>query len=129
MKKLRLNPLGELSHRLGMGWLMMGLMATLCLGACSDDDDDNVATAFPAKQTFNCDANETKELTFQANASWTLTSSELWCRFVVDGVEEYSLSGGAGQQKVTLKITDAGVIFGKALYEGHITLQDLRIFL
>jgi phosphoribosylformimino-5-aminoimidazole carboxamide ribotide isomerase len=22
-----------------------------------------------------------------------------------------------------------GVIFGKALYEGHLTLQDLRIFL
>ena len=41
-------------------------------------------------------------------------------------------SGGVSKVDDIVALDEAGVpgvIFGKALYEGHITLQDLRIFL
>ncbi|KAA3936259.1 1-(5-phosphoribosyl)-5-[(5-phosphoribosylamino)methylideneamino]imidazole-4-carboxamide isomerase, partial [Bacteroides ovatus] len=41
-------------------------------------------------------------------------------------------SGGVSKMDDIVALDEAGVpgvIFGKALYEGHITLQDLRIFL
>ena len=41
-------------------------------------------------------------------------------------------SGGVSNVDDIIALNEAevpGVIFGKALYEGHLTLQDLRIFL
>jgi hypothetical protein len=104
MKKFRLKPLGELWEKFSMNWFFIGLL-TLCVSACSDDDDDVVPT-FPEKQTINTEANKTHELTFDAATNWQLTTSATWCRFVVDGGEEFSLSGGAGKQTITLKVTD-----------------------
>lgn len=106
MKKFRLKPLGDLRQKLSMNWFFIGLIMALCVSACSDDDDNNTTPAFPEKQTINCGVGDTKELTFDANADWTLTSSATWCRFVVNGNDEYSLSGNAGKQTITLKITD-----------------------
>lgn len=94
-----------------MSWLFIGLVMAFCVSACSDDDDENTAPVFPEKQAVDCNAGDTKELTFDANADWQLLSSATWCRFVVDGNEEYSLAGKAGKQTVTLKITDDAIKF------------------
>lgn len=111
MKKFRLNPLGTLRRKHSMSWLFIGLVMAFCVSACSDDDDENTAPVFPEKQAVDCNAGDTKELTFDANADWQLLSSATWCRFVVDGNEEYSLAGKAGKQTVTLKITDDAIKF------------------
>ena len=111
MKKFRLNPLGTLRRKHSMSWLFIGLVMAFCVSACSDDDDENTALVFPEKQAVDCNAGDTKELTFDANADWQLLSSATWCRFVVDGNEEYSLAGKAGKQTVTLKITDDAIKF------------------
>lgn len=105
MKKFRLKPLRELQQKFGMNWFFIGLVMALCVSACSDDDDE-VAPTFPAKQTIDTNANKTQEFTFDAAANWQLTSSAIWCHFIVDGIKEYSLSGNAGKQTVTIEITD-----------------------
>lgn len=106
MKKFRLKPLGELRHKFNMTWFFVSLVMALGVSACSDDDDDDIIPTFPEKQTINSNGNETQELTFDAGSNWQLTSSAAWCRFMVDGIEEYSLSGNAGKQTVTIQITD-----------------------
>lgn len=106
MKKFRLKPLGELRHKFGVTWFFISLVMALGVSACSDDDDNDIIPTFPEKQTINSNGNETRELTFDAGTNWQLTSSAAWCRFMVDGVEEYSLSGNAGKQTVTIQITD-----------------------
>lgn len=106
MKKFRLKPLGELRHKFNMTWFFVSLVMALGVSACSDDDDDDIVPTFPEKQTINSNGNETRELAFDAAANWQLTSSAAWCRFMVDGVEEYSLSGNAGKQNITIQITD-----------------------
>lgn len=56
-------------------------------------------------------------MTFDAVADWTLTSSSTWCYFITEGtpaakategVKEYSISGKAGKQTVTIGISDEG---------------------
>lgn len=106
MKKFRLKPLGELRHKFNMTWFFVSLVMALGVSACSDDDDDDIVPTFPEKQTINSNGNETRELAFDAGSNWQLTSSAAWCRFMVDGVEEYSLSGNAGKQNITIQITD-----------------------
>lgn len=106
MKKIRIKPLETLHPKFDLGWLFISLVMALGVSSCSDDDDDTPSFQFPEKQTVHCSAADTRELTFEANAAWSLTSSELWCRFLVDGTEEYSLSGNAGKQTVNIVISD-----------------------
>ncbi len=92
-------------------WLVMSLVLALAfLNACTKDEPV-VQPKFPDKQTISIKANETKEFTFDANMDWKLTSSQTWCVFVVNGAEEFSLSGKAGKQTVTIKVTDENVEF------------------
>lgn len=112
MKKFRLAPWETFPRKCNMCRFLIGLAIVLCVGACSDDDDEIATPVFPEKQAVDCSAGETKELFFDANADWQLLSSATWCRFIAtDGNEEYSLAGKAGRQTVTLKITDDAIKF------------------
>ena len=111
MRKLKQKNLVALMRKFCLEGCFTALFMALCISACSDDDDDAVKAVFPEKQTVNCVYGDTKELNFETNADWQLTSSATWCRFVNDGHEDYSLSGTAGKQTVTLKITDEAVAF------------------
>ena len=110
MRKLKQKNLVALMRKFSLGGCFAALFMALCISACSDDDDTTKAV-FPEKQTVNCVYGDTKELNFEVSANWQLTSSATWCRFVNDGYEDYSLSGTAGKQTVTLKITDEAVAF------------------
>lgn len=110
MRKLKQKNLVALMRKFCLEGCFTALFMALCISACSDDDDTTKAV-FPEKQTVNCVYGDTKELNFEASANWQLTSSATWCRFVNDGYEDYSLSGTAGKQTVTLKITDEAVAF------------------
>ncbi|MEI3489498.1 MAG: hypothetical protein V8Q94_09210 [Bacteroides stercoris] len=104
-------------NKFTLGWFFISLLMAFAVTAC-DDEDDNVATVtFPEKQTIGGAASETKSLTFDAVADWTLTSSSTWCYFITEGtpaakategVKEYSISGKAGKQTVTIGISDEG---------------------
>lgn len=104
-------------NKFTLGWFFISLLMAFAVTAC-DDEDDNVATVtFPEKQTIGGAASETKSLTFDAVADWTLTSSSTWCYFIMggtpaakatEGVKEYSISGKAGKQTVTIGISDEG---------------------
>ena len=69
-------------NKFTLGWFFISLLMAFAVTAC-DDEDDNVATVtFPEKQTIGGAASETKSLTFDAVADWTLTSSSTWCYFI-----------------------------------------------
>lgn len=114
MKRLSLQPLGDSCMKgLCKSWFFIGLLMTFCLVACSDDDDEQVNPAFPAKQNIICNANDTREFTFEANTNWSLESSAIWCKFKSNDTEEYVQSGVAGTQTVTLLVTDDDITVGK----------------
>lgn len=107
MKKYSFKPLGDSCMKmLCKSWFFIGLLMTICLSACSDDDDDTVAPIFPEKQNIVCNAGETKEFTFTANTNWSLASSAIWCKFQTNDMEEFVVSGTAGTQTVTIIATD-----------------------
>ncbi len=107
MKKLSLKLLGDSGIKtLCKSYLFVGLLMAFCLAACSDDDDDTVVPVFPEKQNLICNAGETREFTFTANADWSLASSAIWCKLQTNDTEEFILSGIAGTYTVTLIVTD-----------------------
>ena len=110
-------------NKFTLGWFFISLLMAFAVTAC-DDEDDNVATVtFPEKQTIGGAVNETKSLTFDAVADWTLTSSTTWCYFITEetpaakaaeGVKEYAISGKAGKQTVTIGISEEGQEYDQA---------------
>lgn len=107
MKKFSLKPQGGSCMKMFCkSWLFIGLLATFCLAACSDDDDKAETPVFPAKQNIVCNAGETTDFTFTANTNWSLASSDIWCKFKSDATEEYVVSGTAGTHTVTVMATD-----------------------
>lgn len=91
-----------------MAWTAM-LALALTTESCSDsgEDDGPSSVSFPEKTSVTVNAGEEKTLTFSADANWTLTSSASWCRFVDGDFVETTISGGAGDQSVVIRVTDA----------------------
>ncbi len=90
-------------------WFLVVSMALITV-ACDDEEDDSTPV-FPELQQLDCNVGDEQTLTFIANDDWTLTSSALWCSFMVDGEQVYSCSGEAGNVSVSLHISnDASVI-------------------
>ena len=101
--------------------LFVSIVTMLVLFSSCKKEDKAIIPIFPEKQTVSVKANESKELTFDANVSWKLTSSQTWCKFIVNNSEELSLSGTEGKQKITLKITDENIEFQET--SATLTLQ------
>ena len=104
-------------NKFTLGWFFISLLMAFAVTACDDDDNDVVNVTFPEKQTIGGAVNETKSLTFDAVADWTLTSSTTWCYFITEEtpaakaaetVKEYNLSGKAGRQTVKFGISNEG---------------------
>lgn len=88
-------------------WLVVvSLLVAGGFAACSDDDDKAATPVFPKKQTFACEAGDTREFTFDANMNWSLASSAIWCQLSQGDGDDFVLSGVAGTQTVTVKVTD-----------------------
>lgn len=70
-----------------MKYYLQFLVFTLCLSfiACSDDDENKTKPIFPDLQKIEGVVNETTQIEFEATSSWRLTSSALWCKFVIEG--------------------------------------------
>lgn len=100
----------------------MALAACLAFASCSKDDDNVPSVSFPELQTIECEVNSTTDISFESVGSWKLSSSALWCQFVVDGEQMHSYQGKAGKQTVKLMVTDDAVELMKS-YTADITLE------
>ncbi|PTN10419.1 DUF5003 domain-containing protein [Mangrovibacterium marinum] len=90
------------------------------LASCSNDDEEPALT-FPSVQQVDCLVGDQKQLSFEAGADWSLTSSALWCTFVVDDEAVYSCNGTAGAQTVSIRINDDATSPLKS-YKAELTL-------
>lgn len=99
------------------------LTLALCffIAACSDDDKEPTKPVFPELQKIEGVVGQTATIEFEAASEWRLTSSALWCKFIVDGELVNSCSGGSGAQKVTISITDDATEVTKS-YKAQISL-------
>ncbi|WP_394901646.1 DUF5003 domain-containing protein [Bacteroides xylanisolvens] len=106
-----------------MKYYLQFLVFTLCFSfiACSDDDENKTKPIFPDLQKIEGVVNETTQIEFEATSSWRLTSSALWCKFVIEGEEVNSCSGEAGKQTVTIKVLDEATELLKS-YKSEISL-------
>lgn len=106
-----------------MKYYLRFVVLMLCFSFVACDDDEKAAEPiFPELQKIECAVGEEQTLTFDAAGDWTLVSSALWCKFVVDGKEAFTCSGTAGKQSVTIKITDDATELLKS-YKAELSLM------
>ncbi|MDO4163278.1 MAG: hypothetical protein Q4D56_02665 [Bacteroides sp.] len=106
-----------------LSWLFLSLMMTaLSLGMSACSDDEETVPEFPTAQTISCSAGDTPTLAFTANMTWQLSSSALWCKFVSNGTEYTDLTGEAGTQSISLKITDDALNFTESTAKITLTM-------
>lgn len=87
-------------------FMVLAMILGIAFTGCSDDSDTpSVTPEFPALTEITCNAGETKELSFEANADWTLTSNKGWCQFENDGIPATVTYGKAGEQNIQIIIS------------------------
>lgn len=104
-------------------WLLKGLILVLPLGfvACSEDDDETKAE-FPKQVTITCEAGTEEVFNFTANLDWKLSVDKSWVILSANDIEGQDLQGVAGNQSITLKITDEGMEFAETTAELTLTM-------
>lgn len=91
-----------------MSWIMALAMS---FTGCSDDDGENAPgekIEFPTLQEATCNADGTITISFKATVDWKLTSNAGWCKFVDGEFTQSSITGKAGEQTITAKISGDG---------------------
>lgn len=96
-----------------MSWIMvLAMMFIVSFSGCSDDNDETEnggnKVEFPALQETTLNADGTLQISFKANADWKLTSTAGWCKFVNGDFTESTISGKAGEQTITAKVSGDG---------------------
>lgn len=72
--------------------------------ACDENESDGgMQTPFPEQKVEALQAGSEMNLTFNASSAWVLESNQLWCKFSNNMT---TMSGEAGEQNVTVNITD-----------------------
>lgn len=106
-----------------MKYYLRFIALALCISFVACDDDEKATTAvFPELQELVCEVGDNETLTFDASDAWTLTSSALWCSFIVDSDTTFSCSGKAGHQTVVMYINDDATELMKS-YKAELTLM------
>ncbi|WP_448777793.1 DUF5003 domain-containing protein [Bacteroides congonensis] len=105
-----------------MKYYLQLIVLAFCLftSACSDDDE-TVTPVFPDLQKIECEVGDARTLTFKATDNWILTSSSLWCYFEQNGEHTFTCSGGAGEQTITIHISDDATELMKS-YKAELTM-------
>ncbi|MEG1585938.1 MAG: DUF5003 domain-containing protein [Bacteroidales bacterium] len=89
------------------------LAGLFSFSSCSKDDENVSNIVFPEVQTIQGEIGKTGKLEFKTTTNWKLSSSALWCKFIVDGDKLNSLSGIAGNHTIEFLVTDDGAEFEK----------------
>lgn len=87
------------------------VMISLCLNACSNNNEEAELPVFPTLETINTVANSECSFNFTVNSDWKLSSSAIWCTFSEIGEKAQTITGTAGSQTVILKISDENMRF------------------
>lgn len=82
--------------------------------SCTPEENKTKETVFPTIDDVTMEANTTKDITFTAEDDWTLVSDQSWCKFDDNGVQATTVSGTAGEVKVTVSVSDEGLEFSSA---------------
>lgn len=93
-------------------------VAFVFFAACSSDED-NSTTILPPVFTepinLSCNVGDVKEIEFNSETSWSLTTGAIWCKLSLDGENYmYDVSGNAGTFKVFVKVGDEALDFNEA---------------
>lgn len=95
-----------------MNWIMaLAMMFIVSFTGCSDDDGEDggpIAPVFPELKETNCGANETTEISFEANLDWEISSNAGWCKFINGEISESIMSGKAGKQTIKIAVSADG---------------------
>lgn len=93
-------------------YLLWSLLLGFVMASCSDDEETAaVAPIFPESQTFDIRPGEVREISFDANQVWKLTTDKQWLKFVDETGKYQSLTGKAGAQTVQITVTDGALGF------------------
>lgn len=91
--------------------MALAMMFIVSFTGCSDDDGENTPgekIEFPTLQEATCNADGTITISFKATVDWKLTSNAGWCKFVDGEFTQSSITGKAGEQTITAKISGDG---------------------
>lgn len=95
-----------------MSWIMaLAMMFIVSFTGCSDDDGEDggpIAPVFPELKETNCGANETTEISFEANLDWEISSNAGWVKFINGEISESIMSGKAGKQTIKIAVSADG---------------------
>lgn len=95
-----------------MSWIMaLAMMFIVSFTGCSDDDGEDggpIAPVFPELKETNCGANETTEISFEANLDWEISSNAGWCKFINGEISESIMSEKAGKQTIKIAVSADG---------------------
>lgn len=95
-----------------MSWIMaLAMMFIVSFTGCSDDDGEDggpIAPVFPELKEINCGANETTEISFEANLDWEISSNAGWCKFINGEISESIMSGKACKQTIKIAVSADG---------------------
>ena len=84
----------------------LGVVALLGWGC--EKEADNTAV-FPTKVEISCEVGDYPTLEFNVAGDWQLSSNAVWCKFLTPNGDMLDISGRAGDNAITLKITDDGL--------------------
>lgn len=93
---------------MNMFFRVLGLLLGVIGMSCADDEPQVVEPVFPESRRFEMSPGEIREVAFEANMAWSLSSNNQWLKFIDDLGEFQSLSGKAGEHVVKFRITDGG---------------------
>lgn len=86
------------------------LIVTALMGAAScEGEGDTTAVELPEAQEITCKAGDSPTFTFTVAADWQLSSDATWCKFDTAVGLMLDTSGKAGENSVTLHITDENI--------------------
>ena len=94
-------------------WVSFLLFVAINMIACSSEKEE-ILPEFPTVQKIDAVANSEETFSFNANMDWRLSSNKTWCTLASAEMEGQNISGKAGSQTVTIKISDVGLTFDDA---------------
>lgn len=93
-------------------------VAFVFFAACSSDNDDSTTMlppVFAEPINLSCNVGDVKEIEFNSETSWSITTGAIWCKLSLDGENYmYDVSGEAGTSKVFVKVGDEALDFNEA---------------
>lgn len=88
------------------------LVVGLTISSCSSEEPVVTETpVFPEVQEYELAVDEVREITFDANMDWRLSTDRQWFKFIDEVGQVQSVSGKAGAQTVQITVTDGALGF------------------